>query len=230
VALTRDEIVDAALSLLDETGLDGLTLRALAERLGIQAPTLYWHVRNKAHLLDLMAEAIVRADADDADDVPRPGEPWDDWLAGRYRRLRQTLMARRDAALVLAGNRPTPDAAVHVDRTLGALVAAGFTAPEALRAVLALGNFTLGDVIEAQRSSDRGDEDTEVAQARHASVVSGEHPHLAAAGAALGDDEALFEDGLSLMIGGLRSRLEARRHHAAPATNDAVDLAVQDTL
>ena len=45
-------IVQAALDLLDETGMDGLTVRALASRLGVQAPALYWHVPSKQALLD----------------------------------------------------------------------------------------------------------------------------------------------------------------------------------
>ncbi|HEX3752721.1 MAG TPA: TetR family transcriptional regulator, partial [Streptosporangiaceae bacterium] len=57
--VTRERIVAAALELLDEAGLDGLALRRLAERLGIRAPTLYWHVRDKRELLDLLAGAIL---------------------------------------------------------------------------------------------------------------------------------------------------------------------------
>jgi TetR/AcrR family tetracycline transcriptional repressor len=47
------------MSLVDAEGLDALTLRALAGRLGVQAPTLYWHVRNKAELLDALADRIM---------------------------------------------------------------------------------------------------------------------------------------------------------------------------
>ncbi|HHT8960921.1 TPA: TetR family transcriptional regulator, partial [Burkholderia cenocepacia] len=57
--LTRDTVLRAALDLLDEVGIDGLSTRRLAERLGVQSPTLYWHFRNKAELLDAMAEAIM---------------------------------------------------------------------------------------------------------------------------------------------------------------------------
>ena len=57
--VTREQIVAVALELLDEAGLDGLTLRQLAARLGIRAPTLYWHVRDKRELLDLLAAVIL---------------------------------------------------------------------------------------------------------------------------------------------------------------------------
>jgi len=52
-------VVLVALKLLDEVGLDGLTLRRLAAELGVQAPALYWHFANKRELLDHMAQAIA---------------------------------------------------------------------------------------------------------------------------------------------------------------------------
>ncbi|HEX8806526.1 MAG TPA: TetR family transcriptional regulator, partial [Candidatus Aquilonibacter sp.] len=58
--LSRETIVQAALELLNELGIDGLTVRALASRLGVRAPTLYWHVKNKQELLDEMATEVWR--------------------------------------------------------------------------------------------------------------------------------------------------------------------------
>ena len=58
MALAREDVVWAGLRLLDEVGLDNLSLRKLAKELGIQAPTLYWHFKNKQDLLD---EMILKA-------------------------------------------------------------------------------------------------------------------------------------------------------------------------
>src|SRR6266700_1708933 len=58
VALDPDQIVQAALQLLGEVGLDGLTMRRLAERLNIKAASLYWHVRDKEELIVLLANEI----------------------------------------------------------------------------------------------------------------------------------------------------------------------------
>src|ERR1700742_778151 len=80
--VTRERIVTVALELLDEAGLDGLTLRRLADRLGIRAPTLYWHVRNKRELLDLLAAAILDG-ALARWREPQPGQPWWEGLGGR---------------------------------------------------------------------------------------------------------------------------------------------------
>ena len=84
--VNRQQIVAAALDLLDENGLAGLTLRQLASRLGIRAPTLYWHVRDKRELLDLVAAAILD-EALAAWREPQPGQPWPDWLAAVIRSL-----------------------------------------------------------------------------------------------------------------------------------------------
>ena len=55
-ALNQRQIVQAALDLLDEVGFDGLTMRSLASKLGIQAASLYWHLRSKQELLSLLAK------------------------------------------------------------------------------------------------------------------------------------------------------------------------------
>ena len=52
--LTKASIVAAALHLLDEVGMDGMTVRALAAKLDVKAPALYWHVRDKAELDELL--------------------------------------------------------------------------------------------------------------------------------------------------------------------------------
>jgi len=56
--MDRETIVAAALALLDEVGLDGLTTRRLAAELDVKSPALYWHFRNKQELVDEMARAI----------------------------------------------------------------------------------------------------------------------------------------------------------------------------
>src|SRR3954451_1279676 len=84
VPLTRDDVVRAAVEVLDDEGLPGLTLRAVATRLGVSAPTLYWHVKDKRHLLDLVAEQVL-ADLPDAHRPPRPGESVWEWLADSAR-------------------------------------------------------------------------------------------------------------------------------------------------
>lgn len=62
--ITRERIVTAALELLDDQGMDALTVRTLASRLDVRPSALYWHVRNKQELLDEMATEVMRRVAD----------------------------------------------------------------------------------------------------------------------------------------------------------------------
>jgi AcrR family transcriptional regulator len=59
VGLTPEQIVDAALTLMDEHGPEWLTMRRLAEHLGVAAPTLYWHVHGRAELMDAAVDAAL---------------------------------------------------------------------------------------------------------------------------------------------------------------------------
>ena len=59
--LTRERLVEAALAWIREEGLDGLSMRALADQLAVKAASLYWHVRDRRELVELLAEAILES-------------------------------------------------------------------------------------------------------------------------------------------------------------------------
>ena len=217
MALTQEQVVKRAVELMAEAGLEALTLRRLATELGVSAPTLYWHVRNKRQLLDLMAEALVARTGRTTS--PAPGEPWWSWLAERARRQFQALISHRDAALVVAGNRPTEATLPDVEQLLGSLVAVGFPPSEALRIVLTIGNYVIGCAVEHQAEAAR-EPDPE----RDARLLeqAGELPNLRAAMAGLGGPgpaagQASFEYGLALLISGIRANHAALTAARAPA-------------
>jgi len=209
VALTQEQVVKRAVDLMAEAGLEALTLRRLATDLGVSAPTLYWHVRNNLELLDLIAEALVaRAGRATA---PAPGQPWQEWLAERARLQFQALVSHRDAALVVAGNRPTEATLPDVEEVLASLVAAGFPAAEALRVVLSIGNYVIGCAVERQAEEARSADPERDARLLEQAA---ELPNLRAAMVGLnepgpGAGDASFEYGLALLISG------ARANHAA---------------
>jgi AcrR family transcriptional regulator len=206
VALTQEQVVERAVELMAEAGLEALTLRRLATELGVSAPTLYWHVRNKRQLLDLMAEALVSRVGRST--TPAPGQPWWEWLAERARLQWRALTSQRDAALVVAGNRPTEAALPGVEQVLGSLVAVGFPPDEALRTILSIGNYVIGCAVEHQAEAAREpdpERDTRLLER------AGELPHLRTAMAGLdrpgpAAGEAGFEHGLALLIAGARAR------------------------
>ncbi len=119
-------ITAAALTLLDEVGLAELSTRRLAAKLGVQSPTLYWHVRSKAELLDLVAEALY-AEAVLA-------EPATDWRAEITRTLvsfRDLLAEHRDTPALLRERPPGPRRAAHTESLVNALTEAGFAPTDA---------------------------------------------------------------------------------------------------
>jgi TetR/AcrR family tetracycline transcriptional repressor len=206
VALTQEQVVRGAVDLLAKAGLEALTLRRLATELGVSAPTLYWHVRNKRQLLDLMAEALVARSGRSTS--PAPGQPWWDWLAEHARLQWRVLTSHRDAALVIAGNRPTETALPDVEAIVGSLVVVGFPPAEALRTILSVANYVIGCAVEYQaeaaREPDRERDARLLAQVRE----TGDLPNLQAALTAVGgpDPGASFEHGLGLLIAGIRAR------------------------
>lgn len=208
MSVTRDDIVREAVALLKLDGLDALSLRKLAARLKITAPTLYWHVANKRELLDLVAEELVRAQRTVRLDAPAPGQPWWEWLRLNLREMFESLIEVRDAPRVLAGNRPSVESLPHIDATLGALRAAGFPAGDAQQALFALGSYVVGSAIEWQAEAERHTQGVGVDPKMVAAIRDGDYPNVTAAMTAVREQppRATFEFGLDLLIDALRAR------------------------
>ena len=142
----------AALGLLDEVGLDGLTMRTLADRLRVQAGSLYWHLRDKNELAELLVEAI---NAEMGEPDSRQG--WRaqlEWLAWEWRRV---LLAHRDAArLVMAHFVARPVTLRRVELVTTLLRQAGFTGAEAANAAYLVATFVPGFVAAETIFAERG--------------------------------------------------------------------------
>ncbi|WP_116451951.1 TetR/AcrR family transcriptional regulator C-terminal domain-containing protein [Blastococcus litoris] len=210
--LTRAAIVDAALALLAEGGLEAVSFRRIAKALGVAGPTLYWHVENKRQLMDLMAEELVRRTGRSYAG-PEPGQPWWEWLRDDARRMFGALTATRDAPRVLAGNRPSPESFEGIERVLAALVAAGLTPGQAQKTLFAIGAYVIGSATEWQAEAEREsaqplpDPADEQLNALRARALSHQPVLLAAISELLEQPHAAaFEFGLDLLIDGLRAR------------------------
>lgn len=95
MALTRTEIVTAALEILDAYGLGDLTMRRIAESLGVRVGALYHHVANKQTLLAALADAVLA-------DLPRPTGTPTEVVAAWAGEFRRALLAHRDGAELVA--------------------------------------------------------------------------------------------------------------------------------
>jgi TetR/AcrR family tetracycline transcriptional repressor len=209
-AVTTDAVVSAALDLLAEGGLEAVSFRRIAARLGVSGPTLYWHVDSKRRLMDLMAEELVRRGGT-AYTEPEPGQPWEEWLRADARRMFRALIATRDAPRVLAGNRPSPESFAGIERVLRVLVDAGLTPGQAQQTLFAIGAYVIGSATEWQAEAERAKEqplstgDDEDANAQRARVLADKPVLVAAIEERLtSPHDAAFEFGLDLLIEGLR--------------------------
>lgn len=146
--VTRQDVIDEALRLVDAEGLDAVTLRALATRLDIQAPTLYWHVKNKAELLDLLGDAIMDEALASIGDIGDPG--WRDWLLDAATRLRRTMLAHPDGARIVSGARASLRRADFTELAMSTLVADGVPLQKARLIVVVVERYTVGYVLEEQ--------------------------------------------------------------------------------
>ncbi|MER7009610.1 TetR/AcrR family transcriptional regulator C-terminal domain-containing protein [Dactylosporangium sp. NPDC000555] len=210
MAINPDVIARAGLELLAETGLDGLTMRLVADRLGVRAPTLYWHVKNKQHLLDAMA-AVMFAESIEGLEAPWRAEPWPDWLAARARNLRRVLLRYRDGARVFAGtNLAGPELPRVMELTLRTLLDVGHTLPDAARGVAALLHYTVGHTIEEQArlGAEYGEQSPYRPERLTETFDPARHPLAArVATEVLRDPDADFEHGLALLLTGMAARL-----------------------
>lgn len=203
-------IVSTALTLLDEVGLEGLTMRRLADALNIQAPSLYWHFPNKQALLDGMADAIFGAVA-----LPRDlksKKAWDDRLKAVARAIRRAFLAHRDGARVFAGTYVPTDNVLRVAEVMMALMREGGASPKlASDGAFTLVYFVLGFTTEEQGLNPQagGPSDLEDRQAKFANLAAAKYPNIHAALNRMFnvDPDDRFEEGLDLLTRGLRSRI-----------------------
>ena len=203
--LTRAGIVGTALELLDEVGIDAVTVRALAGRLGVRASALYWHVRDKQELLDEMGTEIQRrvqaaygtwlADRTDDDHAAE--------LRGYAHVLRAEYLAHRDGARTFAGTRLTDIEVLRAQEPLLARwTAAGRPLAEAVAAAELVTSFVVGFVVEEQERAQSAAVRYDL-RARD-TALGDDVPLVREAGRVLaGDREVRFDRHLDVLLAGL---------------------------
>ena len=149
--LSRETVIRAALDLLNEVGVDGLSTRRLAERLGVQQPALYWHFKNKRELLDALSRQMLVERHTRG--IPQPGEHWRAFLHDNAMSFRRGLLAYRDGARIHAGTRPDGPQAGAVERSCACCGTPGSRrTPACMRCWRSAS--TVGAVLEQQAAQD----------------------------------------------------------------------------
>jgi len=208
--LDQAQVVNAALALLDEVGLDELTMRRVAERLNVKAASLYRHVHNKEELLALLGDEISAEIP-----LPRADGNWRDQLTEAAWNARRGLLAHRDAARVLASTPPAgPRRLRHIEAVLGILRAAGLKDRDAARAAYHLNNLVTEFAADEGRfaaytaaaGSSRGEVLREMRR-QFKSLPKDEYPTIVALANHLAEDagDALFQFGLDMCLRGIEA-------------------------
>ncbi|WP_192254139.1 TetR/AcrR family transcriptional regulator [Mesorhizobium caraganae] len=198
-SLSRDRIVATAVELLDAQGLDGLTMRRLADRLGAGVMSLYWHVDNKEDVLDMALDSVL-----DYRGPPQLDEPEDwrtevvhmleDWRASMLRHPWSTSLLPRRA---LGQNILS-----RLERMSKTLSRAGVADSDLNAAIWSLWNYVMGATI-TRASFAVSDEDRAAAQQR-LEHLSGPYPTIGRSRLLLDDDwDGAFRKGLGFLLDGL---------------------------
>jgi len=204
--LDRRRVADTALGLLNDVGLDGLTLRAIARELDVKAPALYWHFKDKQALLDEMATEMYRRMVAGA--ALDPADTWRQRLRKSNHGLRGALRGYRDGAKVFSGSRFTGvEHAEQMEDGLRLFTAAGFTLAQAVRATSTTYLYTIGFVTEEQGVEPLPDERREGYDVEERARRLAAFPLSAQAGAEIfADYDRHFAEGLDLILDGIAAR------------------------
>ena len=208
-SLTREEIVGAALEIADADGLSGLSMRAVARRLGVEAMSLYHHVANKEAMVDAMVDAVFAEFH-----APRVGEDWEQEMRLRSRSARASVKRHPWAIGVLDSRRNAGfETLLHHDAVIGCLRTAGFSLALTGHAFAALDAHLYGFLVqELSLPFEPGADLAQLGQMIVSSLPEGQllHfkeftlEHALQPGYDFGDE---FEVTLDLVIEGLRARL-----------------------
>ncbi len=206
-SLSRDRVLDGALALADRVGIESLTIRRLAEQLGVKAMTIYYYVPSKEAIVDGMVERVFAQIA-----LPPPELSWDQAIRVRCVSARRVLNQHPWAAPLLESrSAPGPDNLRHHEAVLACLRRGGLSWQLTAHAYAVLDSYIYGFAFEEATLPESGsDSFTESTTEIAAAFDPQKFPTLAAFAAehVLSPDYSFghsFEFGLDLLISGLVS-------------------------
>jgi AcrR family transcriptional regulator len=205
-ALTRERVLRAAITLADRGGIDSLSMRRLGDKLGVEAMSLYNHVRNKDDMLDGMVDVVFGEI-----ELPPSGADWLTAMRKRAISARQVLLRHPWAnGLMESRTSPGPANLRHHDAVLGSLRRAGFSVEMTAHAYSILDGYIYGFTLtESTLPFRKPGEVAQVASQILEGFRTGEYPYLAEMavdramkpGYDFGDE---FEFGLDLILDGIK--------------------------
>ena len=189
------DIVNAALHLVDQGGLENLTMRKLADALGVKLPIIYRLFTNKQELVNDMADTLLGnvayADA--------PGG-WEEQTIAMAQALRQAILGQRDGARIVGGScSAQSNTFAFADRLIEVMRLAGMTGAAALWSTTTVFCYVLGETLEQQGADDAGVDHFDPALATR-------YPQLFSTPIeSFGEFDKRFDYGMSVIVAGLKS-------------------------
>lgn len=210
--LTRERVLQAAIDLADERGVEALSMRELGRRLDVEAMSLYNHVSNKDDVLDGILDLAVGEI-----DLPSGDIDWREAMRRRAVSAR-AVFGRHPWAIALNDTRPTggPARLRYFEWVLATLRRAGFSVELALHAFSTLDSYVYGFGRQQLGVEAGGGDTPEMIEAFLAEIPADEFPYIREVITAqmlkLGwDEDADFAFGLALILDGLERTLESAR-------------------
>lgn len=161
--LSRDTVIERALTMADAEGIDAVTIRRLATDLGVTPMALYWHFEDKERLLDGVAELVLSQMTLPPDDASRP---WDERLRQVLDQLLGVLAAHPSVTDVVKTRIMQSEPGLELtERVLGLLRGAGFSAEQAAQQAVYALVFIVG-LVTGEPGAMPGEEDDDAREAR----------------------------------------------------------------
>src|SRR5688572_643846 len=211
--LTRERVLEAALNLADQGGLEGLSMRKLGQALGVEAMALYYHFANKERVLDGIVDLVFGEI-----DLPRVGEDWKVAMRRRAISVRDALLRHRWAiGLMESRTNPGPANLRHHDAVIGNLRAAGFDMAMVATAYSLMDAYIYGFALTKMNLPFEDTSDiVELSESMLAPFAPGEYQNLAdfITEHAMKPDYDFakeFEPGLDVVLDGLERMREAAK-------------------
>jgi AcrR family transcriptional regulator len=221
IPLSRDRVLRAAVKVADERGIGALTMRRLAEELGAEAMSLYYHVAKKDEVLDGIVDLVVREINEVVDhlDVSAEGHGWKKAVRQRILSAREVFLRHRWAPAVMETRSTTSPAVLrYYDGLLGLMLRGGLSYDLAHHALHALGSRALGF---SQELFDPGGGASDEKAVADVAKMAEKLPNLVGMLGAIAhddpastlgwcDDQTEFEFGLDLILDGLERLRDAK--------------------
>jgi AcrR family transcriptional regulator len=203
VPLSRERVLDAAIKLADQGGLESLSMRKLGQELGVEAMAVYYHFANKDEVIDGIVDIVFSQI-----DLPASGADWKSAMRQRAVSLRDVLLRHRWAiGLMESRRKPGPANLRHHDVVIGSLRSAGLDMPTIAHAYSLVDSYVYGFALFAMNLPfDPSEEVADLGQDVLRAYPVNAYPNLVAYISAMrpgynyGDE---FEYGLDLILDGL---------------------------